>query len=206
MTGTLDIMRKVLRQEAAGLAALADGLDGGWSDAVMALHAVRQAGGRIIVCGIGKSGHVGRKMAATLASTGAPAFFLHGTEASHGDLGMVLPSDALILLSASAGTHELTDVAMAARARGVMTLLITRNPNGALCQYATHVLLMPPTPEADPNGLAPTTSSTQTLAAGDALAMALMQLVGFGTSDFAKHHPGGKLGEQARSARAGDSG
>lgn len=193
-----EIMRDVVRQEADGLAALAKTMDENWTRAVLALDGVRRSGGRAIVSGVGKSGHVGRKIAATLASTGTPAFFLHGTEASHGDLGMIAPGDAVVMLSASGSTREMRDVAAACRDRGVALVLITRNASGELAAHADHVLLLPDLPEADPNGLAPTVSSTQTLAAGDALAIALMRLAGFTRADFGRHHPGGKLGIEAR--------
>lgn len=203
MTDLLDIMRAVTRQEAAALEALAAALDDRWSKAVMALDSVRRGGGRIVVSGVGKSGHVGRKIAATLASTGAPAFFVHATEASHGDLGMLMPGDGLVLLSASGATRELADIAVAGKARGLAVILITRNAGSPLGLQAGHVLLLPDLAEADPNGLAPTTSSTQMLAAGDAIAIALMRLAGFTPADFARHHPGGKLGEQARGESGG---
>lgn len=198
MQTSLDIMREVLRREAEAILALADRLDESWAAAVAALDAVRRAGGRIVLSGVGKSGHVGRKIAATLASTGSPACFVHGAEASHGDLGMIAPGDAVVMLSASGGTRELLDLAVFCRDQGRTLVLVTQNEAGELAAHADHVLLLPRLPEAEPNGLAPTTSSTMTLAAGDALAVALMRLAGFGPADFARFHPGGKLGQKAR--------
>ncbi|MCO4053604.1 MAG: SIS domain-containing protein [Bosea sp.] len=190
----IDAMRRVVDEEAEALRVMARGIDAGWLAALRVLDAVRRAGGRIIVSGVGKSGHVGRKIAATLASTGAPAFFVHGAEASHGDLGMVLEGDAVLLLSASGGTRELLDIAHDARRRALPLLIITRKAEGELARLADHVLLLPDVPEACLNGQAPTTSSTATLAAGDALAVALMRLAGFTAEDFRRRHPGGQLG------------
>lgn len=197
----LDAMRTVLRQEADALLALAAQVDGEWLRALHVLAYVRARGGRIIVCGVGKSGHVGRKIAATLASTGTPSFFVHGTEASHGDLGMITKGDVLLMLSASGGTAELMDVAQFAGGNAIPLLLITRKPESPLGRLATHIIRLPDVPEACPNGQAPTTSSTATLAAGDALAVALMHMAGFSRSDFGRFHPCGQLGLSARAAQ-----
>jgi arabinose-5-phosphate isomerase len=198
----LDAMRHVLRQEADALLALAAEVDGEWLRGLHILADIRAKGGRIIVCGVGKSGHVGRKIAATFASTGTPSFFVHGTEASHGDLGMIQPGDAVLMLSASGGTAELADVAHYAGGNAIPLLLITRKPESTLGKLATHVIRLPDVPEACPNGQAPTTSSTAMLAAGDALAVALMHLAGFSRADFGRYHPGGQLGLSSRAPRA----
>jgi arabinose-5-phosphate isomerase len=190
-------MRSVLEQEAAALLAMAKGVDDTWLAVLALFDSVRKAGGRIIVSGVGKSGHVGRKIAATLASTGTPAFFIHGTEASHGDLGMIRAGDAVLMLSASGGTGELLDLAHHARATGLPMVLISKKADGTLGLLADHVLSLPDLPEACPNGQAPTTSSTATLAAGDALAVALMRLAGFSAKDFRHFHPGGQLGQRS---------
>ncbi len=194
---SIDAMRSVLEQEAAALLAMAKGVDDTWLAVLALFDSVRKAGGRIIVSGVGKSGHVGRKIAATLASTGTPAFFIHGTEASHGDLGMIRAGDAVLMLSASGGTGELLDLAHHARATGLPMVLISKKADGTLGLLADHVLSLPDLPEACPNGQAPTTSSTATLAAGDALAVALMRLAGFSAKDFRHFHPGGQLGQRS---------
>jgi arabinose-5-phosphate isomerase len=194
---TLDMMRDVIRAEAQALQALVGMIDAAWAEAADVLHKVRQARGRIIVCGVGKSGHVGRKIAATMASTGAPAFFVHGAEASHGDLGMVTKADAVIMLSASGKSHELMDMAEFCRRGDIPLILISKRADSPLGQQASIVLRLPDLPETGPLGLAPTTSSTMSLAAGDALAMALMRLAGFTAADFAARHPGGALGQAA---------
>ena len=191
-------LRNVLQQEAAALTAMAAMVDDGWLAVVELFDQVRQRGGRIIVSGVGKSGHIGRKIAATFASTGTPALFMHGTEASHGDLGLIMAGDAVLLLSASGSTRELLDIASFAKEFRHPLVLISRHAAGPLGQLADHVLLLPDVPEACPNGQAPTTSSTATLAAGDALAVALMRLAGFSADDFRQRHPGGKLGEKPR--------
>ncbi len=203
MDTLLAVMRDVMLREAEALTRMAEALGPGWLEAVALLDAARRRGGRIIVCGVGKSGHVGRKIAATLSSTGAPASFLHGAEASHGDLGMVLPSDAVLMLSASGATHELLDAAHACRERGVPLILVSREADSPLGRLAALVLPIPRLPEAGPLALAPTTSAAAMLAAGDALAMALMAASGFTAADFGRHHPGGALGKAARAASGG---
>lgn len=196
----LDAMRSVVAQEAAALNAMVSMIDAGWLAAVSVLDVARRGGGRIIVSGVGKSGHVGKKIAATLASTGTPAFFMHGTEASHGDLGMVLAGDAVLMISASGATRELMDLAHFASNNRFPLILISRKANSPLGRLATHVIQLPDVPEACPNGQAPTTSSTATLAAGDALAIGLMQLARFGPDDFRRVHPGGTLGQRQADA------
>ena len=186
---------RTLSVEAAGLAALeaslANGLGGPFTAAVALLKKVR---GRVIVTGMGKSGHVGRKIAATLASTGTPAFFVHPGEASHGDLGMVTAGDAILALSWSGETVELRDLVAFSRRFGVGLVAITSAGESALGKAADVVLHLPRAEEACPNGLAPTTSTLMQLAIGDALAIALLEERGFTAADFRVFHPGGKLG------------
>ena len=160
------------------------------------------AKGRVIVTGMGKSGHVARKIAATFASTGTPALFVHPAEASHGDLGMVVSGDAVLALSNSGETPELADLVAHARRFGLPLVAITGRAESALARAADQVLLLPPAPEACPLGLAPTTSTTMQLALGDALAVALLTRRGFGPADFRVFHPGGRLG--ARLSRVRD--
>ena len=184
--------RRVLDMEAEGLRMLADSLDDSFDRAVTLLHAVT---GRIIVTGMGKSGHVGRKIAATLASTGAPSFFVHPAEASHGDLGMVTKADAVLALSNSGDTAELSDIIAYTRRFEIPLIGVTRRAPSTLADQADVLLLLPSAPEACPLGLAPTTSTTMTLALGDALAVALLEARGFTAADFRQFHPGGKLGQ-----------
>lgn len=185
--------RRVLETEAAALAALAAGLDGAFGRALDLLAA---ATGRIVVTGMGKSGHVGRKIAATLASTGSPALFVHPAEASHGDLGMITPSDAVLALSNSGETPELSDILAYARRFAIPLVAVTGRAESALARHADVALLLPAAPEACPMGLAPTTSTTLMLALGDAIAVALLARKGFTATDFRVFHPGGKLGRR----------
>jgi arabinose-5-phosphate isomerase len=191
----LDVARSVLNTEAAGLRALAASLDAGFGRAVDLLAA---CAGRIVVSGMGKSGHVARKTAATLASTGSPAFFLHPAEASHGDLGMAQPGDALLLFSNSGETTELADLVAHARRFGLKLVAITGRAGSTLAAAADAVLVLPNAPEACPMGLTPTTSTTMQLALGDALAVALLTRRGFTATDFRAFHPGGRLGARLR--------
>ena len=206
LANDLDVARDVLAAEAAGLQALAAGLDSGFVRAVDLLAAT---GGRIVVSGMGKSGHVGRKIAATLASTGAPALFVHPGEASHGDLGMIVPGDAVLALSNSGETAELADLVAHSRRFGLPLVAITARADSALATAADVALLLPAAREACPMGLAPTTSTTMQMALGDALAVALLTRRGFGPADFRQFHPGGKLGARLRRVReimhAGDA-
>jgi arabinose-5-phosphate isomerase len=194
----LDVARSVLGTEAAGLRALAAALDGAFTKAIDLLAACP---GRIVVSGMGKSGHIARKTAATLASTGSPALFVHPAEASHGDLGMVLTGDALVLFSNSGETTELADLIAHARRFGLPLIAVTGRANSALASAADAVLLLPQAPEACPMGLAPTTSTTMQLALGDAIAVALLTRRGFTASDFSAFHPGGRLGAKLRRVR-----
>lgn len=183
--------RRLLRMEAEALHGLAANLDASFSRAVEMLAAVR---GRVIVTGIGKSGHVARKIAATMASTGTPAQFVHPSEASHGDLGMITPQDAVLCLSNSGESRELTDLISHARRFRIPLIGMVRRPGSTLAQEADHYLLVPEYPEACPMGLAPTTSTTMMLALGDALAIALLERKGFTSDQFRVLHPGGRLG------------
>ena len=194
----LGVARTVLATEAAGLRALADALDDRFRRAVDLLAS---ATGRVVVSGMGKSGHVGRKIAATFASTGTPALFVHPAEASHGDLGMIVGGDAVLALSNSGETAELADLITHTRRFALPLVGITAGDGSALAAAADIALIMPPAPEACPMGLAPTTSTTMQLALGDALAVALLTRRGFDASDFKRFHPGGKLGAQLRRVR-----
>ncbi|HEY0205213.1 MAG TPA: KpsF/GutQ family sugar-phosphate isomerase [Acetobacteraceae bacterium] len=191
----VEVARSVLAAEAAGLRALAASLDHRFARAVERLAACT---GRVVVSGMGKSGHVGRKIASTLASTGTPALFVHPGEASHGDLGMIVPGDAVLALSNSGETAELADLVAHARRFGLPLVAITRQPDSALARAADVLLVLPAAAEACPMGLAPTTSTTMQLALGDALAVALLTRRGFTATDFSQFHPGGKLGAQLR--------
>ncbi|MFK8251379.1 KpsF/GutQ family sugar-phosphate isomerase [Ancylobacter terrae] len=188
-------LRRTLRLEAAGLAALDAQIDGELGTAIgRTIALIERARGRVVVTGMGKSGHVGRKIAATLASTGTPAMFLHAAEASHGDLGMVTTDDLVLALSWSGETAELSDIIHYAKRFAVPLVAMTANPASALGRAADVALILPKAEEACPNGLAPTTSTLLQLALGDALAVALLERRGFTASDFRTLHPGGKLG------------
>ena len=191
---------RTLQLERAGIAALEEALAGPFTrlgdefaSAVALLLGIK---GRVVVTGMGKSGHVGHKLAATLASTGTPAFFVHAAEASHGDLGMIQIDDAVLALSWSGETAELAAVITYARRFGMPLVAMTSNPDSALGRQADLCLTLPKSEEACPNGLAPTTSTTMQLAMGDALAVALLEARGFSAHDFKTLHPGGKLGSQ----------
>lgn len=183
--------RRVLMIESRALADLADAIDGRFEAAVDLLLACR---GRVVVSGMGKSGHVARKIAATFASTGAPAQFVHPAEASHGDLGMIACGDAALVLSNSGETPELADLIAHTRRQGIPLIGIASRARSTLLRAADVALVLPPAPEACPLGLAPTTSTTMALALGDALAVALMERRGFRPESFGMLHPGGTLG------------
>ena len=185
--------RRVLRLEAEGLEALARSLDEGFTEALDLLDGRT---GRVVVTGIGKSGHVARKIAATLSSTGTPALFVHPAEASHGDLGMIEPEgDAVIALSNSGETAELADLVAYAKRFHIPLIAITGRADSALAQAADVALVLPASDEASPMGLAPTTSTTVMLALGDAIAVALLERKGFSPDRFHVLHPGGRLGK-----------
>jgi arabinose-5-phosphate isomerase len=183
---------------AALVAAMSDGLGGPF---VAAVETIREARGRVIVTGMGKSGHVARKIAATLASTGTPAFFVHAADASHGDLGMITSDDVMLALSWSGETEELKDLITYSRRFRIALIAITVNAESTLGQAADIVLTLPAASEACPHNLAPTTSSLMQLALGDALAMALLETRGFTALDFGVFHPGGKLGAALKFVR-----
>ena len=188
-----DIARDVLSIERDALTQLHDGLPVSFDACADLLLGVK---GRVIVSGMGKSGHIAAKIAATMASTGTPAQYVHPGEASHGDLGMITPEDALILISNSGETRELADIIAHAKRFGIPLIAITKKPDGTLGRQATQVLPLPDAPEACGIGMAPTTSTTCTAALGDALAVALMKLRGFERENFLAFHPGGTLGAQ----------
>lgn len=195
--------KSALAKEQDGLQQLIGALDGPFGEAfVAAVELIKKIKGRVILSGVGKSGHIGRKIAATMASTGTPAQFVHATEASHGDLGMVTRDDLIIMLSHSGETAELKDMLAYSRRFKVKLIAITSNADSTLAKTSDVVLCLPAAEEACPRGLAPTTSTTMQLATGDALAMALLEDRGFTASDFHQFHPGGKLG--ARLAHIGD--
>ena len=187
---------RVLRIEGEALLAMAEALPVDFSAAVEQLMACK---GRVILSGIGKSGHIARKIAATLSSTGTPAYFVHPAEASHGDLGTITPADMVIALSNSGETTELGDIIAHTRRFAIPLIAISARASSTLAQAADLNLTLPPAPEACPLGLAPTTSTTMALALGDALAVALMERRGFEPEHFRTFHPGGRLG--ARLAR-----
>ncbi len=171
---------------------------------VQAVEKMKSIKGRIIVSGMGKSGHIGQKIAATLASTGTPAFFVHPSEASHGDLGMLTKDDLLLTISNSGESREMVDIISFSRRFAIPMVAITSNPESTMAKAADLTLLIPnvkDAPEACPLGLAPTTSTTTTLAVGDALAVALIEQKGFSAEEFHDRHPGGKLGNVLLRAR-----
>ncbi|WP_083499959.1 KpsF/GutQ family sugar-phosphate isomerase [Tropicibacter naphthalenivorans] len=188
-----DVARHVLGIESAALTRLAQELPADFDAVVRLLLGVK---GRVIVSGMGKSGHVAAKMAATFASTGTPAQTVHPGEASHGDLGMITPNDAVILISNSGETKELADMIAHCARFAVPLIAMTKKPASTLGSAAEHVLTLPDAPEACAIGMAPTTSTTMAMALGDALAVAMMQHRGFGRENFAAFHPGGTLGAQ----------
>jgi len=199
MSSYLDTARRVIRTEANGLAALEESLGQPFEQAVDLILA---ATGRVVVSGMGKSGHVARKIAATLASTGTPAQFVHPAEASHGDLGMVTQGDVAIVLSNSGETPEIADIVAHTRRFSIPLIGVAGRAGSTLLRQADVALLLPTAPEACGSGIVPTTSTTMTLALGDALAVALMEHRRFTPEHFRTFHPGGKLG--ARLARVAD--
>ena len=183
--------KKVLKTEADALGKLKDDLPSDFSDLV---KLILNLTGRVIVSGVGKSGHIGNKIAATLASTGTPAYFVHATEASHGDLGMITEQDLCLLISNSGETIEMFDILTHARRFGIPIATMSSNCESTLVKAANFKLCLPMVDEACPIGMAPTTSTTMMLALGDALAVALMEAKSFNAENFKVFHPGGKLG------------
>ena len=201
MTDLLHSARETVRREADGLAALRTALADSQplGRALLRLHdAIRAAAGRTIVTGMGKSGHIARKIAATLASTGTPAAFVHPAEASHGDLGMIGENDVVIALSNSGETRELADITAYCARFSIPLAVMTSQPDSSVARAADIVLLLPAADEACAVTRAPTTSAVMMLALGDALSVALLQGRGFGRDDFKTFHPGGKLGAAFR--------
>ncbi|QIM48675.1 KpsF/GutQ family sugar-phosphate isomerase [Pusillimonas sp. DMV24BSW_D] len=192
-TNALASARRTLSTEIAALESLSNRLDNTFHQAVKLVLA---CSGRVVVTGIGKSGHIGRKMAATLASTGSPAFFMHGVEAIHGDLGMLTPQDVVIAISYSGTAEELITVLSVCKRMGIPIIAITGNPESELAGSAQVHLSVRVEQEACPLNLAPTASTTATMALGDALAVACLEARGFGAEDFARSHPGGALGRR----------
>jgi len=184
--------RRVISFAGDALRDLGEALDGEFTRAIDTILSIK---GRVVVSGMGKSGHIGNKIAATLASTGTPAFFIHPAEASHGDLGMVTRADALLMLSNSGETAELSDLITHAKRISIPLIGIASRPESALLQAADVALVLPKAREACPMGLAPTTSTTLTLVLGDALAVALMERRGFSTDQYRDLHPAGALGK-----------
>ncbi len=191
--------RRVIKREAEALEMLAAGLDGSVAKAV---DVILDAKGRVIVSGMGKSGHIARKIAATLASTGTPAQFVHPAEASHGDLGMVMRGDVVMVLSNSGETPELADIVAHTRRFDIPLIGIAARPDSTLLRQSDVAILLPDAPEACETGVVPTTSTTMALALGDAIAVALMEHRQFTPDQFRIFHPGGKLG--ARLTRVAD--
>ena len=189
----LELARQVLRIEAEAVLALSGRIDDTFQQAVAIILGCR---GRVIVSGIGKSGHIGRKIASTLASTGTPAFFVHPAEASHGDLGMITADDAMIAISNSGESSELLNIIPSIKRQGAKLIAMTGNTKSTLSRDADATLDTAVAQEACPLNLAPTASTTATLALGDALALALLDARGFSAEDFARSHPGGALGRR----------
>jgi arabinose-5-phosphate isomerase len=199
---TVSAARRAIEIETRGMTDLIEALDGTLGDALTrAVDTILVASGRVIVSGMGKSGHIARKIAATMASTGTPASFVHPAEASHGDLGMITPNDVVIMLSNSGESAELKDMLNYCARFSVPMIAITANAASTMGRSADIVLQLPKVQEACPNGLAPTTSTLLQLALGDAMAMALLEAKGFSADDFRNYHPGGKLGAQIKHAR-----
>ena len=193
---------RTLDAEGSGVAAIAAALQGSLGPAfAAAVDLIRQAKGRVIVTGLGKSGHVARKIAATLASTGTPAFFVHAAEASHGDLGMITSDDVIVALSWSGEQPEMKNLVNYSGRFGIPMIAVTSNAGSSLGEAAGIVLELPKAREACPHNLAPTTSSLMQAAIGDALAIALLEGRGFTAVEFANFHPGGKLGAMLKFVR-----
>lgn len=194
----LETAKRVIRTEAAALGQLADGLGDGFAAAIELLLNVK---GRVIVSGMGKSGHIGTKIAATLASTGTPAQFIHPAEASHGDLGMITQGDVVLMLSNSGETPELADMIAYTRRFNIPMIGVASRANSTLLKQADVTIVLPQADEACGTGVVPTSSTTMTLALGDALAVALMEHRRFTPEHFRNFHPGGKLGAQLSRVR-----
>ncbi len=193
MTNDKDLQsaRRTIDKEIEAIRMMEEELNGNLSQALDVMQSTK---GRVIVTGMGKSGHVGSKIAATLASTGTPSFFVHPGEASHGDLGMVTENDVVLAISNSGETKELSDIITYCKRYGIPLIAITKNPNSTLGRMGDILLKLPDDGEACPLGLAPTSSTTATIVLGDILAICLLERKGFSKTDFKQRHPGGKLG------------
>lgn len=190
----LDTARLVIRSEANALEELAGSIDQAFVHVTQMISQLK--GGRVILSGIGKSGHIAKKIAATFSSTGTSAFYIHPTEASHGDLGMISNHDVVIIISKSGESQELSDIINYCKRHGIPMVAITSSAHSSLGKMATHILLLPSCPEAQPLGVAPTTSTAMSLALGDALALSVLEIRDFRVSHFREFHPGGKLGHK----------
>ena len=196
---TLESARRILDIEAEGLKALSESIDVSFDKAISLISKMKsRKNGRLILSGIGKSGHIATKIAATMASTGTPSFFVHPNEASHGDLGMITEEDIVLLLSNSGENSELSDIIAYTRRFNITLIAMTSNPNSALAKHSDLALLIPKAKEACSIGMAPTTSTTMMLALGDALAVTLLEMMGLTKEDFSQFHPGGKLGQKLK--------
>lgn len=196
MTPALRRAKEVLKIESRAVSDQLRHLDASFDRAVNALHAVSRGGGQIVVMGIGKSGIIGRKIAATFSSTGSPSVFFHPAEGLHGDLGMIRARDAVLVLSASGETEEIRRILPVLKERGLLLVAMTSDAKSRLARACDYLIRCAVRKEACPLNLAPTASTTAMLALGDALAMALMEKKGFRADDFAKLHPGGALGKK----------
>jgi len=194
--GDLAAARRVLTLASEALVSMAGALDGAFTTAVSTILAAQedQKGGRVIISGMGKSGHIARKIAATFSSTGTPAYFVHPAEASHGDMGAITSGDVLVLLSKGGETEELANLLTYAKRFHIPMIAIAANGDSTLARAADVALLLPDAPEGCAIGMAPTTSTTMMMALGDALAVALMERRGFGAEQYRDFHPGGSLG------------
>ncbi len=193
----LSLARSVIRIERDAL----DKLEASLGNTLLeAVELILSTDRHVVVAGVGKSGHIGQKIAASLASTGTPAFFIHPTEASHGDLGMLIPGSVLIAISYSGESREMVDLLRYCKGNAIPVIAMTRAAESTLGRFADVLLELPTVPEACPNGLAPTSSTTMALALGDALTIVLMARRGFSREDFGFRHPGGKLGRSLQTA------
>ncbi|WP_273756061.1 SIS domain-containing protein [Bartonella sp. MM73XJBT] len=202
LQGAIASALKTLASEKQGIKVLEEALIGNLSSSFeTAVQTIRNASGHVVITGLGKSGHIGTKIAATLASTGTPAFFVHAAEANHGDLGMIGSDDVILALSWSGETLELSGIINHAARFRIPLIAMTSGENSVLGRQADVVLLLPKIEEACPHGLAPTTSTIMQLAMGDALAVALLEMRGFTATDFKIYHPGGSLGASLKYVR-----
>lgn len=198
MSNDIEVARNVLQTEINGLELLRRSINENFANAVEKIHAMKNGcgRGRLIIAGIGKSGLVARKIAATMASTGTPAYYVHPGEASHGDMGMITEHDIVLMLSNSGENSELSDLIHYTRRFAITLIAMTSKPESTLARHANIKLILPETPEACPNGMAPTTSTTMMMAYGDALAVALLERMGLTPEQYKVFHPGGKLGQR----------